>query len=51
MQIIKFRSDFRSKLFNKMMRIAFSLNKDDNLLKIRVEIFKNRQSTVQLTVA
>jgi len=37
MQIIKFRSDYRTKLFNKMMKIVFELNTEDNQLKIRVK--------------
>ena len=36
MQIIKFRSDFRAKLFTKMMRIIFELKNEENALKIRV---------------
>ena len=37
MQIIKFRSDYRTKLFNKMMKIVFESNTEDNALKIRVK--------------
>jgi hypothetical protein len=35
-QIIKFRSDFREFLFNKMMKIVFELDKEENHLKIKV---------------
>lgn len=35
MQIIKFRSDFRHKLFNKMMKIVFELEGKEIALKIR----------------
>jgi hypothetical protein len=36
MQIIKFRSEYRTKLFNKMMKVVFDLNIEDNALKIKV---------------
>ena len=36
MQIIKFRSEYRIKLSNKMVKVVSELSSEDNPLKIRV---------------
>ena len=57
MQIIKFRSEYRTKLSNKMMKVVSELSSEDNALKIRVrirklrKISKFRQSTALPTAA